>query len=315
MGHRGASRYASAAAGPGASCGGGGGWGAGGADAGAGFGAAGRACGVVGRRRHGLEHGSRGRSAWRSGRSRSSGGLGWGGGCWRRGSYLEHRAACIWRDRETLRVRPVAGDRGTSIRRSSTYSNITSRSGWSRRASGYGAGGAAVAACGDRPAARLGWRCGAVVEVSAPGGAYRSDGGLVAGVPTGRAARFGGPLGLPFVGRVFRDRFLIADVVMQAPFPTERLVLVRSAVPSRSSRRCCTSSRTMCGGSILQLGWDADPEEEVQAGAGAAAGAGDAGGRTRGSGWNGLACIRSGAGGWSGSCMTGWCSWGTARTR
>jgi len=29
-------------------------------------------------------------------------------------------------------------------------------------------------------------------------------------------------LGLPFVGRSFRDRFLIADVVMRAPFPTER---------------------------------------------------------------------------------------------
>jgi 3-(3-hydroxy-phenyl)propionate hydroxylase len=68
-------------------------------------------------------------------------------------------------------------------------------------------------------------------------------------------------LGLPFVGKVFRDRFLIADVVMQAPFPPERWFWFEPPFHR--------------GGSVLlhrqadnvwridfQLGWDADPEAE-----------------------------------------------------
>ena len=68
-------------------------------------------------------------------------------------------------------------------------------------------------------------------------------------------------LGLPFVGKMFRDRFLIADVVMQAPFPAERWFWFDPPFHP--------------GGSVLlhrqadnvwridfQLGWDADPEEE-----------------------------------------------------
>ena len=68
-------------------------------------------------------------------------------------------------------------------------------------------------------------------------------------------------MGLPFVGQVFRDRFLIADVVMQAPFPAERWFWFDPPFHR--------------GGSVLlhrqadnvwridfQLGWDADPEAE-----------------------------------------------------
>ncbi|MCW3476534.1 FAD-dependent oxidoreductase [Limobrevibacterium gyesilva] len=68
-------------------------------------------------------------------------------------------------------------------------------------------------------------------------------------------------LGLPFVGKVFRDRFLIADVVMQAAFPAERWFWFDPPFHP--------------GGSVLlhrqadnvwridfQLGWDADPEAE-----------------------------------------------------
>ena len=68
-------------------------------------------------------------------------------------------------------------------------------------------------------------------------------------------------LGLPFVGKVFRDRFLIADVTMQAPFPPERWFWFDPPFHH--------------GGSVLlhrqadhvwridfQLGWDADPEVE-----------------------------------------------------
>ena len=66
---------------------------------------------------------------------------------------------------------------------------------------------------------------------------------------------------LPFVGKVFRDRFLIADVVMQAPFPAERWFWFEPPFHR--------------GGSVLlhrqaddvwridfQLGWDADPAAE-----------------------------------------------------
>jgi 3-(3-hydroxy-phenyl)propionate hydroxylase len=38
-------------------------------------------------------------------------------------------------------------------------------------------------------------------------------------------------LGLDIEGKVFQDRFLIADVVMKADFPGRALVLVRPAVP------------------------------------------------------------------------------------
>jgi 3-(3-hydroxy-phenyl)propionate hydroxylase len=68
-------------------------------------------------------------------------------------------------------------------------------------------------------------------------------------------------LGLEFVGKVFRDRFLIADVVMHADFPAER--------------RFWFEPPFHRGGSVLlhrqaddvwridfQLGWDADPEAE-----------------------------------------------------
>jgi len=68
-------------------------------------------------------------------------------------------------------------------------------------------------------------------------------------------------LGLPFVGKTFRDRFLIADVTMKAAFPAERWFWFDPPFHS--------------GGSVLlhrqaddlwridfQLGWNADPEAE-----------------------------------------------------
>ena len=59
------------------------------------------------------------------------------------------------------------------------------------------------------------------VEVGTPDGAYRLEAGWLlacdgAGSPVRRM------LGADFVGRVFEDNFLIADVVIEADFPTER---------------------------------------------------------------------------------------------
>jgi len=70
-------------------------------------------------------------------------------------------------------------------------------------------------------------------------------------------------MGLPFVGKTFRDRFLIADVVMRAGFPAERWFWFNPPFHP--------------GGSVLlhrqaddvwridfQLGWNADPDAERQ---------------------------------------------------
>ena len=62
---------------------------------------------------------------------------------------------------------------------------------------------------------------GVTLEVDTPDGPYTlSADWLIACDGAGSPIR--GMLGLDFVGRVFEDNFLIADVVMQAGFPTER---------------------------------------------------------------------------------------------
>ncbi len=63
----------------------------------------------------------------------------------------------------------------------------------------------------------------AMLAVEAPGGGYRLRAGWVLACDGARSTVREG-LGLPFSGQVFRDRFLIADVVIQGEvgFPTER---------------------------------------------------------------------------------------------
>ena len=68
-------------------------------------------------------------------------------------------------------------------------------------------------------------------------------------------------LGLPFVGKSFRDRFLIADVVMQAPFPTERWFWFDPPFHRRQSALLHKQPDNVWR-IDLQLGPDADPEEE-----------------------------------------------------
>lgn len=68
-------------------------------------------------------------------------------------------------------------------------------------------------------------------------------------------------LGLDMEGRVFTDRFLIADVVMEAEFPAERWFWFDPPFHPRQSvllhRQADQVWRI-----DFQLGWDADPEEE-----------------------------------------------------
>ncbi|HEX3347338.1 MAG TPA: FAD-dependent oxidoreductase [Acetobacteraceae bacterium] len=101
---------------------------------------------------------------------------------------------------------------------------------------------------------------GVDVTAQTPDGTYRLRADWLLACDGARSVVREG-LGLPFVGQVFRDRFLIADVVMKADFPPER--------------RFWFDPPFHPGGSVLlhrqaddvwridfQLGWDADPEAE-----------------------------------------------------
>lgn len=68
-------------------------------------------------------------------------------------------------------------------------------------------------------------------------------------------------LGLDFKGQVFEDRFLIADVIMRADFPTERWFWFDP--PFNPGQSALLHKQADDIWRIdLQLGWDVDPEEE-----------------------------------------------------
>jgi 3-(3-hydroxy-phenyl)propionate hydroxylase len=70
-------------------------------------------------------------------------------------------------------------------------------------------------------------------------------------------------LGLESKGQTFRDRFLIADVKMTAPFPTERWFWFDP--PFHPNQSVLLHKQPDNVWRIdFQLGWDADPEEEKQ---------------------------------------------------
>ncbi len=101
---------------------------------------------------------------------------------------------------------------------------------------------------------------GAAVTVETPSGSYAltTDWLLAA---DGARSFVRGCLKLPFVGKTFRDRFLIADVVMRAKFPTERWFWFDP--PFHRNQSALLHKQPDDVWRIdLQLGWDADPEEE-----------------------------------------------------
>ena len=68
-------------------------------------------------------------------------------------------------------------------------------------------------------------------------------------------------LGAPFTGQAFQDRFLIADVLMKAEFPTERWFWFDPPFhPGQSA--LLHKQRDNVWRIDFQLGWDADPVEE-----------------------------------------------------
>lgn len=101
---------------------------------------------------------------------------------------------------------------------------------------------------------------GVRLTVTTPAGPYRLETDWLI-VADGARSPLRRLLGLDVEGKVFRDRFLIADVVMQADFPPERWFWFDPPFhPGQSvllHRQADSLWRI-----DFQLGWDADPEEE-----------------------------------------------------
>ncbi|MCR9220876.1 MAG: FAD-dependent oxidoreductase [Alphaproteobacteria bacterium] len=131
---------------------------------------------------------------------------------------------------------------------------------------------AAVQAADAHPRIELRWRHKVIglepgdgrgpvrLSVETPDGAYALDAEWAlacdgAKSPTRKM------LGLDFAGQVFQDRFLIADVVMKAAFPTERWFWFDP--PFNPGQSALLHKQADDVWRIdLQLGWDADPEQE-----------------------------------------------------
>lgn len=98
------------------------------------------------------------------------------------------------------------------------------------------------------------------LEIDTPDGPYSLEADWLiacdgAGSPTRRM------LGLDFVGRVFEDNFLIADVVMEADFPTERWFWFDPPF-NRGQSALLHKQPDGVWRIDLQLGWDIDKERE-----------------------------------------------------
>lgn len=101
---------------------------------------------------------------------------------------------------------------------------------------------------------------GALVTVETPEGDYRIDAQWVLACDGSRSP-LRGLLGQESHGRIFRDRFLIADVKMHADFPTERWFWFDP--PFHPGQSVLLHRQPDDVWRVdFQLGWDADPEEE-----------------------------------------------------
>ena len=101
---------------------------------------------------------------------------------------------------------------------------------------------------------------GARIAVETPDGRYRIAADWLLACD-GAHSFIRQALGLDFVGKVFRDRFLIADVVMQADFPTERWFWFDP--PFHPNQSVLLHKQPDDVWRIdFQLGWEADPDLE-----------------------------------------------------
>jgi 3-(3-hydroxy-phenyl)propionate hydroxylase len=101
---------------------------------------------------------------------------------------------------------------------------------------------------------------GALLSVETPEGAYRLHAGWLLACDGARSG-IREALGLPFVGQVFRDRFLIADVRMDLPTPAERRFWF--SPPFHPGQTVLLHRQADGEWRVdFQLGPEADPEEE-----------------------------------------------------
>lgn len=100
----------------------------------------------------------------------------------------------------------------------------------------------------------------AVATVETPDGTYRIEAGrLIACDGAGSPIR--AMLGLDFAGELFEERFLIADIVMEADFPSERWFWFEPTFHPGQSALLHKQPDNLYR-IDLQLGWGADPERE-----------------------------------------------------
>ena len=103
---------------------------------------------------------------------------------------------------------------------------------------------------------------GALLRLETPAGDYSLQAAWLLACDGARSA-IRQALALPFQGQVFRDRFLIADVVMHADFPPERWFWFNP--PFHPGQSVLLHKQPDNVWRIdFQLGWDADPEMEKQ---------------------------------------------------
>ncbi len=100
----------------------------------------------------------------------------------------------------------------------------------------------------------------ALLTIETPEGNYRLAAGYVAACD-GSRSNLRQLLGQEAKGRVFRDRFLIADIVMDADLPTERRFWFDPPFHPKQSALLHKQADGMWRVDF-QLGWDADPVEE-----------------------------------------------------
>lgn len=127
-----------------------------------------------------------------------------------------------------------------------------------------------VKACDDAPLVDLRWKHKvlaidnrddhAVLTVETPDGIFKLEADWVVAAD-GANSDTRRMIGADFTGQFFQDRFLIADVVMKAQFPTERWFWFDPPFHRNQSvllhKQCDNVWRI-----DFQLGWDADPTEE-----------------------------------------------------
>jgi len=100
------------------------------------------------------------------------------------------------------------------------------------------------------------------LAIDTPSGAYALDADWLIAAD-GSKSVLRDCLGLEFTGKVFKDRFLITDVVMKNDFPPERWFWFDP--PFNPGRSTLLHKQADDLWRIdFQLGWDADPEEEMK---------------------------------------------------